>query len=170
MISATAPGKVILFGEHAVVYGRPALAAPITHLRARATIEPTGKPDVALIAPDLNRLAWLSNVHPHNPLAAVVRVVERHFGCSLSDGYSLSVTSAIPIASGLGSGAAISVAVIRALVRSRPGGGTFHIEDVQDHVELGLMRGGHHEIARAYVLYREKRTQERARKQEEAAP
>jgi mevalonate kinase len=44
-----------------------------------------------------------------------VRVVERHFGCSLSDGYSLSVTSAIPIASGLGSGAAISVAVIRAL-------------------------------------------------------
>ncbi len=60
--------------------------------------------------------------------------------------------------------------VIRALVRSRPGGGTFHIEDVQDHVELGLMRSGHHEIARAYVLYREKRSQERARKVEEAAP
>ena len=60
--------------------------------------------------------------------------------------------------------------VIRALVRSRPGGGTFHIEDVQDHVELGLMRSGHHEIARAYVLYREKRTQERARKTEEATP
>ena len=64
----------------------------------------------------------------------------------------------------------LTQAVIRALVRSRPGGGTFHIEDVQDHVELGLMRGGHHEIARAYVLYREKRTQERARKQEDAAP
>ncbi len=57
----------------------------------------------------------------------------------------------------------LTQAVIRALVRSRPGGGTFHIEDVQDQVELGLMRGGHHEIARAYVLYREKRTQERAR-------
>ncbi|HJV97399.1 MAG TPA: ribonucleoside-diphosphate reductase subunit alpha, partial [Albitalea sp.] len=53
--------------------------------------------------------------------------------------------------------------VVRALLRSRPGGGTFHIEDVQDHVELGLMRGGHHEVARAYVLYRERRTQERAR-------
>ena len=39
--------------------------------------------------------------------------------------------------------------VVRALLRSRPGGGTFHIEDVQDQVELGLMRGGHHEIARA---------------------
>jgi len=53
--------------------------------------------------------------------------------------------------------------VIRALVRSRPGGGTFHIEDVQDQVELGLMRSGHHEIARAYVLYRESRAQERAK-------
>ena len=60
--------------------------------------------------------------------------------------------------------------VIRALVRSRPGGGTFHIEDVQDQVELGLMRGGHHEIARAYVLYRERRTQERSKQGEQEAP
>ena len=60
--------------------------------------------------------------------------------------------------------------VIRALMRSRPGGGTFHIEDVQDQVELGLMRGGHHEIARAYVLYRERRTQERAKHVAEVAP
>ncbi len=61
----------------------------------------------------------------------------------------------------------LTQAVVRALLRSRPGGGTFHIEDVQDQVELGLMRGGHHEIARAYVLYRERRTQERAAKQVE---
>jgi len=60
--------------------------------------------------------------------------------------------------------------VIRALMRSRPGGGTFHIEDVQDQVELGLMRGSHHEIARAYVLYREKRAQERAQKVTQTAP
>ncbi|MBK7547214.1 MAG: ribonucleoside-diphosphate reductase subunit alpha [Rhodoferax sp.] len=64
----------------------------------------------------------------------------------------------------------LTQAVIRALMRSRPGGGTFHIEDVQDQVELGLMRGGHHEIARAYVLYREKRAQERARKVTQEAP
>lgn len=62
----------------------------------------------------------------------------------------------------------LTQAVMRALMRSRPGGGTFHIEDVQDQVELGLMRGGHHEIARAYVLYREKRTQERARQPQAA--
>ena len=64
----------------------------------------------------------------------------------------------------------LTQAVMRAMVRSRPGGGTFHIEDVQDQVELGLMRGGHHEIARAYVLYREKRTQERARQPQTKAP
>ncbi len=57
----------------------------------------------------------------------------------------------------------LTESVVRALLRSRPGGGTFHIEDVQDQVELGLMRGGHHEVARAYVLYRERRSQERAR-------
>ncbi|MDP3886617.1 MAG: ribonucleoside-diphosphate reductase subunit alpha [Hydrogenophaga sp.] len=57
---------------------------------------------------------------------------------------------------------ALTQNVVRALMRSRPGGGTFHIEDVQDQVELGLMRSGHHEVARAYVLYRERRTQERA--------
>ena len=57
----------------------------------------------------------------------------------------------------------LTEAVVRALLRSRPGGGTFHIEDVQDQVELGLMRGGHHEVARAYVLYRERRAQERAK-------
>ena len=65
---------------------------------------------------------------------------------------------------------ALTQQVIRALVRSRPGGGTFHIEDVQDHAELGLMRGGHHEIARAYVLYRERRAQERAKQVAEVAP
>ena len=64
----------------------------------------------------------------------------------------------------------LTQAVVRAMVRSRPGGGTFHIEDVQDSVELGLMRGGHHEIARAYVLYRERRTQERAKQGEHAMP
>jgi len=64
----------------------------------------------------------------------------------------------------------LTQAVIRALVRSRPGGGTFHIEDVQDQVELGLMRGGHHDIARAYVLYRDRRAQERAKATQVEAP
>ncbi|MFD2754595.1 ribonucleoside-diphosphate reductase subunit alpha [Comamonas terrae] len=58
--------------------------------------------------------------------------------------------------------------VVRALLRSRPEGGTFHIEDIQDQVELGLMRGGHHDVARAYVLYRDRRNQERAEQKKSA--
>jgi ribonucleoside-diphosphate reductase alpha chain len=58
--------------------------------------------------------------------------------------------------------------VVGALMRNKPAGGTFHIEDIQDQVELALMRSGEHEVARAYVLYREKRTQERAAKQAQA--
>jgi len=64
----------------------------------------------------------------------------------------------------------LTQSVVRALMRSRPAGGTFHIEDVQDQVELCLMRGGHHEVARAYVLYRERRAQERAHKKEQLMP
>src|SRR5258706_16113385 len=54
-------------------------------------------------------------------------------------------------------------AVVSALIRRQPSGGTFHIEDIQDQVELALMRSGEHEVARAYVLYREQRARERAK-------
>jgi len=63
--------------------------------------------------------------------------------------------------------------VVAVLLRRQPAGGTFHIEDIQDQVELSLMRDGAHDVARAYVLYREKRAQERARQkaeQQHAAP
>src|SRR5690606_38800404 len=56
----------------------------------------------------------------------------------------------------------LTAQVVNALVRNRPSGGTFHIEEIQDQVELALMRSGEHDVARAYVLYREKRSQERA--------
>lgn len=55
--------------------------------------------------------------------------------------------------------------VVAALFRRLPGGGTVHIEDIQDQVELALMRGGHHKIARAYVLYREEHARQRAQEQ-----
>ncbi|AXE33140.1 ribonucleoside-diphosphate reductase subunit alpha [Chromobacterium phragmitis] len=52
--------------------------------------------------------------------------------------------------------------VVNALMRRKPEGGAIHIEDIQDQVELSLMRFGEHDVARAYVLYREQRSQERA--------
>jgi ribonucleoside-diphosphate reductase alpha chain len=58
--------------------------------------------------------------------------------------------------------------VVAALVRRQPNGGTFHIEDVQDQVELSLMRSGEHDVAREYVLYRAKRMDERRAAKEAA--
>ena len=61
-------------------------------------------------------------------------------------------------------------AVVKALIRGRPLSGTFHIEDIQDQVELALMRGGYHEVARSYVLYREERAKNRRTQAEELMP
>ena len=64
----------------------------------------------------------------------------------------------------------LTVLVSESLTRRLPGGGTLHIEDIQDQVELALMRAGEHKVARSYVLYREQRAQERERKQATEAP
>ena len=58
--------------------------------------------------------------------------------------------------------AILSQQVNSSLMRRLPAGGSIHIEDIQDQVELALMRNGNHDVARAYVLYREKRNAERA--------
>ena len=87
---------------------------------------------------------------------------------------SIAVTKAFLAVNG-GQGAAsarvrelveqLTGSVVSALVRRQPAGGTFHIEDIQDQVELSLMRSGEHDVARAYVLYRAKRMEERAQQQ-----
>jgi ribonucleoside-diphosphate reductase alpha chain len=61
----------------------------------------------------------------------------------------------------------ITQQVVQGVTRSLPGGGAVHIEDIQDYVELALMRSGEHKVARSYVLYREERAHERAAKQAE---
>jgi len=84
---------------------------------------------------------------------------------------SVAMTKAfLAVSGGQGAGSArirelvaqLTEGVVGALIRRQPAGGTFHIEDVQDQVELALMRSGEHDAARAYVLYREKRAQARA--------
>ncbi|MEO7742234.1 MAG: ribonucleoside-diphosphate reductase subunit alpha, partial [Usitatibacter sp.] len=64
---------------------------------------------------------------------------------------------------------ALTEAVVQSLMRRHPAGGTFHIEDVQDQVELAMMRAGEHQVARSYVLYRDERARERAKRVQEAA-
>ena len=117
-ISADAPGKIILFGEHAVVYGRPAIAVPV--LQVRAHVEVYARPqalagEVHLQAPDVDLDAWLADLPGDQPLARVVREVLQDLSLSKCPACNIHITSTIPVASGLGSGAAVSVAVIRAL-------------------------------------------------------
>src|SRR4051812_36737231 len=64
----------------------------------------------------------------------------------------------------------LTEAVVGALIRRQPQGGTFHIEDIQDQVELALMRSGEHDAARAYVLYREARAKARASEKADKKP
>jgi mevalonate kinase len=117
-IYAYAPGKVILTGEHAVVYDQPAIAAPINEVRARAAIEAnpdakTGK--VRIIATDIGLETCLGELPDDHPIATVFREVQQELGVESLPALTLTVSSTIPIAAGLGSGAAISVAISRAL-------------------------------------------------------
>jgi mevalonate kinase len=112
---ASSPGKIILFGEHAVVYGRPAIAAPVTQLRATAVVEDNLETGVILRAPDLGRDYGLQEADETDPFARAVHIVIASAGFFRMPDLIITVRSAIPIASGLGSGAAMASAVIRAL-------------------------------------------------------
>jgi len=114
---ATAPGKIILFGEHAVVYGRPAIAAPISQLRAKAHVYYSSSNNCYLIAPDLQRHDRLDDLPMDDALATAVRQLVSAAGLEQAPDVTIHVRSDIPIASGMGSGAAIAAAIIRALAK-----------------------------------------------------
>lgn len=117
MTRASAPGKVILFGEHAVVYGRPALAVPVTDVQAVATIN-AGRPEpgVTVYAHDIGRTIDVGHAEADEPLSLTVRNTLSTLGLGL-DQVQLAVHlhSSVPVASGMGSGAAVATAIVRAL-------------------------------------------------------
>lgn len=119
MTEAYAPGKVILVGEHAVVYGRPAVAIPVHQVRARATVEAgDAGQGIVIVAADLGRtfVAGRGEADPEvRPLEAAVLGVLRHLSLTLQHDLTITVDSTIPIARGLGSGAAVATAMVRAV-------------------------------------------------------
>jgi mevalonate kinase len=115
MTTSSAPGKIILFGEHAVVYGHPALAVPVTQVHATATVSENSRGGTMIEAPNISLSAELSSLATDHPLAAVVNSVFSALNISNPPACTIYLQSTIPVASGLGSGAAVSVAIIRAL-------------------------------------------------------
>jgi mevalonate kinase len=113
-----AMGKVILFGEHAVVYSRPAIAVPLAQVRAEATVTPAPPgAGITLLAHDLGTAYKLSEAAADDPLRAVTEesLHNLHVGPGALPDLTISLRSTIPIARGLGSGAAVSTAIVRAL-------------------------------------------------------
>ncbi len=118
-MKSSAPGKIILFGEHAVVYHRPALAVPVNQVQAEAEVLDSDSAGVWIHAPIINLHAELSTLPPNHAIGSVIRQLFSTFQLSSrageKGGIAINISSTIPIASGLGSGAAVSVALIRAL-------------------------------------------------------
>ncbi len=114
-MNSSAPGKVILFGEHAVVYGRPALAVPVTQVHADVEVLDSPRAGIWIHAPLIDLHAELNSLPADHAIAAVILKVIQRFGISPLPNLEVNISSTIPVAAGLGSGAAVSVALIRAL-------------------------------------------------------
>jgi mevalonate kinase len=115
-ISASAPGKIILFGEHAVVYGQPAIAVPVNKVQAKAVISARlGQQGIQIIAPDISINEAIKDLPLDHAISKAIQLTLEALKISEPPAFAIKITSSIPLASGLGSGAAVSVAVIRAV-------------------------------------------------------
>lgn len=115
MTKSSAPGKIILFGEHAVVYGRPALAVPVAQVHADVEVSNSSRAGIWIDAPDVNLHAELNSLPSDHPIACVLHNFLFLARVSPFPNLEIKISSTIPLASGLGSGAAVTVALTRAL-------------------------------------------------------
>jgi mevalonate kinase len=115
VVKASAPGKIILFGEHAVVYGRPALAVPVTQVHADVEVSDSSRTGIWIDAPDVELHTELNSLPSDHPIASVIHNLFFISRTAPFPKLDIKITSTIPVASGLGSGAAVTVALTRAL-------------------------------------------------------
>ena len=115
MTKSSAPGKIILFGEHAVVYGRPALAVPVTQVHADVEVSDASRAGIWIEAPDVDLHAELNTLPSDHPIASILHNFLFLSRVSRFPNLQINISSTIPVASGLGSGAAVTVALTRAL-------------------------------------------------------
>ena len=116
-IFSKAPAKLILLGEHAVVYGYPAIAVPIRSLWLKATCQanirqPRG---FTVGAPQLEFDGNLSDLPKTHPLQIAIALTLKQLEIGEIPSMHLQINANFPFSSGLGSSAALAVAVIRAL-------------------------------------------------------
>ena len=113
-----APGKIILFGEHAVVYGQPAIAMPVTKVNATARVVPDfegTRGQIRIQSPDVGLDADLKNLPENHPLSKAIALTLAAISPTHTPALTLQISSTIPVSAGMGSSAAISVAIIRSL-------------------------------------------------------
>ena len=116
--TATACGKLILLGEHAVVYDSPAIAIPLTSLKVRTTIEPAiGQPQgrIHIKAASLGIDHDLSELGKDHFLVHTLNLLFSYLGLLQTPTCRVVITSELPVAAGLGSSAAIAISVLRAM-------------------------------------------------------
>jgi mevalonate kinase len=118
--TVTAPGKIILFGEHSVVYRQPAIAIPVNSLRARVVLSPLiGKPTstIEIEAREINLFASIKKLPVQHAIRKAINDTISFLGVSSFPSFKIIISSTIPLASGLGSGAAVTVAIIRGVAQ-----------------------------------------------------